>query len=89
MITIIPAIDIIGGKCVRLTRGEFGTKKIYNENPLEVANTYQEAGIKRLHMVDLDGARQKKIINWQVLEKVARPTSLDGTIWQGKVNIGS
>jgi phosphoribosylformimino-5-aminoimidazole carboxamide ribotide isomerase len=77
MITIIPAIDIIGGKCVRLTRGEFKTKKIYNENPLEVAKAYQEAGLKRLHIVDLDGARQKQIINWQVLEKVARYTSLE------------
>ena len=77
MITIIPAIDIIDGKCVRLTRGEFKTKKIYNENPLEVAKAYQEAGIKRLHMVDLDGARQKEIVNWQVLEKVASNTSLE------------
>jgi phosphoribosylformimino-5-aminoimidazole carboxamide ribotide isomerase len=77
MITIIPAIDIIGGKCVRLTRGEFRTKKIYNQNPLELAKVYQEAGIRRLHMVDLDGARQKQIVNWQVLEKIARCTSLD------------
>ena len=77
MITIIPAIDIIGGKCVRLTRGEFRTKKIYNQNPLEVAKVYQEAGMKRLHVVDLDGARQKQIVNWQILEKIARYTSLD------------
>jgi phosphoribosylformimino-5-aminoimidazole carboxamide ribotide isomerase len=77
MITIIPAIDIIDGKCVRLTRGKFGTKKIYNENPLEVANAIQAAGIRRLHMVDLDGARQKEIINWKVLEKVAIYTSLE------------
>ncbi len=77
MITIIPAIDIIDGKCVRLTRGEFGTKKIYNQNPLEVAKGYQQAGIKRLHMVDLDGARQKQIVNWQVLEKVAKYTNLE------------
>ncbi|MDF2454198.1 MAG: 1-(5-phosphoribosyl)-5-((5-phosphoribosylamino)methylideneamino) imidazole-4-carboxamide isomerase [Cytophagaceae bacterium] len=73
---IIPAIDIIDGKCVRLTQGDYGTKKIYNEDPLEVAKAFQDAGIKRLHMVDLDGAKAKKIINQAVLERVASHTQL-------------
>ena len=76
MITIIPAIDIIDGKCVRLSKGDFSTIKIYNENPLEVAREFEGHGIKRLHMVDLDGARNKKIINWNILEKVAAQTAL-------------
>jgi len=76
MITIIPAIDIIDGQCVRLTRGDFDTKKIYDNNPLTVARRFEEIGIKRLHMVDLDGARQKRIVNQQVLREVARNTSL-------------
>ncbi len=61
---IIPAIDLIDGKCVRLTQGDFAQKKQYNENPLEVAKAFEGAGIRRLHLVDLDGARQKKIINY-------------------------
>ena len=76
MITIIPAIDIIEGKCVRLTQGKFELKKIYNENPLEIARQFEDAGIKKLHLVDLDGTRQKKIVNWKVLETVASKTSL-------------
>lgn len=76
MIKIIPAIDIIDGKCVRLTRGEFQSKKIYNENPLEAAKAYQAIGIKRLHLVDLDGAREKRVINWRVLEEIGSKTSL-------------
>jgi phosphoribosylformimino-5-aminoimidazole carboxamide ribotide isomerase len=76
MITIIPAIDIIYGKCVRLTRGDFASKKVYNENPLEVAKRFEAAGLTRLHLVDLDGAREKKIVNWRVLEKIARETAL-------------
>lgn len=76
MITIIPAIDIIDGKCVRLSRGDFDTQKIYNENSLEVARQFADAGIKRLHLVDLDGARQKRVVNWKVLESVASGTSL-------------
>ena len=76
MITIIPAIDVIDGKCVRLTRGNYSTKKIYNDDPLEIARTFEQAGIKRLHMVDLDGARQKHIVNQGTLERVARDTSL-------------
>jgi len=76
MITIIPAIDIINGKCVRLSRGDFSTQKIYNENPLEIARQFADAGIRRLHLVDLDGARQKRVVNWDVLEKIATGTPL-------------
>jgi phosphoribosylformimino-5-aminoimidazole carboxamide ribotide isomerase len=76
MITIILAIDIIDGKCVRLTKGDYDTKKVYNENPLEVAKQFEAAGIKRLHMVDLDGAKQKHIVNRKVLEQVAGSTNL-------------
>ncbi|MDO9548345.1 MAG: 1-(5-phosphoribosyl)-5-[(5-phosphoribosylamino)methylideneamino]imidazole-4-carboxamide isomerase [Candidatus Marinimicrobia bacterium] len=76
MITIIPAIDIIDGKCVRLSRGEFNTKKIYDQNPLDVAKRFQDIGIQRLHLVDLDGARMKKVVNWGVLERIASKTEL-------------
>ena len=76
MIEIIPAIDLIEGKCVRLTQGDYGQKTIYNENPLEVALQFEDAGLKRLHLVDLDGAKAKKVINWKVLEKIASKTSL-------------
>jgi len=67
---IIPAIDIIDGKCVRLTQGDYSQKKVYNENPLEVAKEFEGAGIERLHLVDLDGAKAKHIVNWKVLEKI-------------------
>ena len=73
---IIPAIDIIDGKCVRLTQGDYSWKKIYNENPLEVALEFEAIGIKRLHLVDLDGARLGKVINYAVLEKIAAKTVL-------------
>ncbi|MFK7983261.1 MAG: 1-(5-phosphoribosyl)-5-[(5-phosphoribosylamino)methylideneamino]imidazole-4-carboxamide isomerase [Saprospiraceae bacterium] len=73
---IIPAIDIIDGKCVRLTQGDYNQKKVYNENPLEVAKEFEGAGIERLHLVDLDGAKAKHIVNWKVLEKIATKTSL-------------
>jgi len=73
---IIPAIDIIEGKCVRLTEGDYAQKKIYNENPLEVALEFQDAGIQRLHLVDLDGAKAGKVINWKVLDQIASKTSL-------------
>jgi phosphoribosylformimino-5-aminoimidazole carboxamide ribotide isomerase len=73
---IIPAIDIIDGKCVRLTKGDYNTKKIYNENPLEVAKEFEASGIKHLHLVDLDGAKASRIINYNVLEKIASKTSL-------------
>ncbi|MGQ1787042.1 1-(5-phosphoribosyl)-5-[(5-phosphoribosylamino)methylideneamino]imidazole-4-carboxamide isomerase [Saccharicrinis sp. GN24d3] len=76
LIDIIPAIDIIDGKCVRLSQGDYEQKKIYNENPLEVAQMFQDHGIKRLHLVDLDGAKASKIINYKVLEKIASKTSL-------------
>ncbi len=73
---IIVAMDIIGGKCVRLTRGDFNTKKIYNEDPLEVAREVEDNGVKFLHLVDLDGAKNKKIENLKVLEKIAGQTTL-------------
>jgi phosphoribosylformimino-5-aminoimidazole carboxamide ribotide isomerase len=73
---IIPAIDIIEGKCVRLTEGDYAQKKIYNEDPLEVAKQFEGAGLMRLHLVDLDGAKAGKVINWKVLEKIANKTSL-------------
>jgi phosphoribosylformimino-5-aminoimidazole carboxamide ribotide isomerase len=73
---IIPAIDIIDGKCVRLTHGDYNQKKIYNEHPLEVAKEFEDAGIKRLHLVDLDGAKAGAVKNWKVLEIIAGKTSL-------------
>ncbi|WP_445710818.1 1-(5-phosphoribosyl)-5-[(5-phosphoribosylamino)methylideneamino]imidazole-4-carboxamide isomerase [Flavobacterium sp.] len=73
---IIPAIDIIDGKCVRLSKGDYDTKKIYNENPLEVAKSFEAHGIQYLHLVDLDGAKSSKIINHKVLEQIATKTSL-------------
>lgn len=74
--TIIPAIDIINGKCVRLTKGDYAQQKIYNEHPLEVAKQFEDAGITRLHIVDLDGAKAGTIINLKVLETVASNTKL-------------
>ncbi|MES2761869.1 MAG: 1-(5-phosphoribosyl)-5-[(5-phosphoribosylamino)methylideneamino]imidazole-4-carboxamide isomerase [Bacteroidota bacterium] len=73
---IIPAIDIIDGKCVRLTQGDYAQKTIYNENPLEVALAFEAIGIKRLHLVDLDGARSGKVVNYKVLENIAAKTKL-------------
>src|SRR5690606_13152805 len=73
---IIPAIDIIDGKCVRLSKGDYNTKKIYNENPLEVAKEFEDHGINYLHLVDLDGAKSKHIVNHKVLELIATKTSL-------------
>ncbi|SFH78313.1 1-(5-phosphoribosyl)-5-[(5-phosphoribosylamino)methylideneamino]imidazole-4-carboxamide isomerase [Halpernia frigidisoli] len=73
---IIPAIDIIDGKCVRLSKGDYDTKKIYNENPVEVAKEFEANGIKYLHLVDLDGAKSGKIINAAVLENIAKNTNL-------------
>ncbi len=73
---IIPAIDIIDGKCVRLSKGDYDTKKIYNENPLEVAKEFEDHGIQYLHLVDLDGAKSKHIVNHKVLEQIASKTSL-------------
>jgi len=73
---IIPAIDIIEGKCVRLTKGDYSTQKTYNENPLEVAKAFEAHGIAHLHLVDLDGAKSKHIVNHKVLENLASKTQL-------------
>ncbi|MDB2607005.1 1-(5-phosphoribosyl)-5-[(5-phosphoribosylamino)methylideneamino]imidazole-4-carboxamide isomerase [Zobellia sp.] len=74
---IIPAIDIIDGKCVRLSKGDYDTKKIYNENPLEVAKEFEAHGIRYLHLVDLDGAKSKHIVNHKILEQIASGTTLN------------
>lgn len=76
MIEIIPAIDIIEGKCVRLSQGDYNQKTIYNSDPVEVAKSFEDVGIKRLHLVDLDGAKAKHIVNWKVLEAIAAKTNL-------------
>ena len=76
MIEIIPAIDLIDGKCVRLSQGDYNQKIIYNENPLEVAKMFADAGIHRLHLVDLDGAKAQHIVNHRVLEKITSGTNL-------------
>lgn len=73
---IIPAIDIIDGKCVRLVQGDYARKKIYNEHPLEVARQFEDAGLQRLHLVDLDGAKAGAVKNWKVLETIAGKTAL-------------
>ena len=73
---IIPAIDIIDGKCVRLTKGDYSTKKVYNENPLEVAKEFEGAGIKYLHLVDLDGAKAQHVVNYKILEQITSKTRL-------------
>lgn len=73
---IIPAIDIIDGKCVRLSQGDYNQKTVYNENPLEVAKQFEDAGLKYLHLVDLDGAKAKKVVNWKVLESITSQTEL-------------
>jgi len=73
---IIPAIDIIEGKCVRLSKGDYATKKIYNENPLEVAKEFEASGISHLHLVDLDGAKSQHIVNYKILEEIASKTDL-------------
>lgn len=76
MIELIPAIDLIGGKCVRLTKGDYDTHKVYNEDPVAVAREFEEYGFKRLHVVDLDGARSKHVVNHKVLERMAQATNL-------------
>jgi phosphoribosylformimino-5-aminoimidazole carboxamide ribotide isomerase len=73
---IIPAIDILDGKCVRLTKGDYGTSKVYSEDPLEVARQFEDSGLQYLHLVDLDGARSNHIVNYHVLEAIATQTSL-------------
>jgi phosphoribosylformimino-5-aminoimidazole carboxamide ribotide isomerase len=77
MMTIIPAMDIIDGQCVRLTKGDFDTKKVYDNDPVAVAQRFEDIGVKRLHMVDLDGARTKQVVNQAVLEEVANKTGLE------------
>ena len=69
---IIPAIDIIEGRCVRLTQGDYAQKKIYNENPVDVAKEFEEAGLRYLHVVDLDGAKVGKVVNWKVVESICK-----------------
>lgn len=76
MIEIIPAIDIIDGKCVRLTQGDYGKQKTYSDNPLEVAKLFEGYGIRRLHVVDLDGAKSSHVVNLRVLEQIASHTDL-------------
>lgn len=76
MIELIPAIDIIDGKCVRLSQGDYESKKVYNENPVEVAKEFEASGIRRLHVVDLDGAASHHVVNYRVLEQIATRTSL-------------
>ncbi len=73
---IIPAIDIIDGKCVRLTQGDYSQKKIYHEDPLVVARSFQEAGLTHLHLIDLDGAKLGKVVNWKVIETIISQTQL-------------
>lgn len=74
---IIPAIDLIDGKCVRLSQGDFQQKKIYNENPLEVAQSFEAIGIRKLHLVDLDGAKAKQVVNFKILKQIAENTNLE------------
>ncbi len=76
MITIIPAADIIAGKCVRLTQGVFDSKKVYKGSPVEIVQRYEDYGIQRLHVVDLDGAKARRIINWPTLKEIATHTNL-------------
>lgn len=76
MIEIIPAIDIIDGKCVRLSQGDYGSKKVYNESPVEVAKEFEANGIRRLHVVDLDGAASHHVVNYRTLEQIVARTSL-------------
>lgn len=76
MMELIPAIDLIDGKCVRLTQGDYGQKTVYHDDPLEVGQRFEGAGLSRLHLVDLDGAKAGRVVNWKVLETLASKTSL-------------
>ena len=76
-ITVIPAIDVIGGKCVRLTRGNYDECKTYYNDPVEAARYFEDMGMRRLHLVDLDGARESRVINWRVLERICEATRLE------------
>ncbi len=73
---IIPAIDLIGGKCVRLTQGDYGQMKVYREDPLEVAKEFEDADLEYLHLIDLDGAKKGKVVNWEVIEEIQEKTTL-------------
>lgn len=83
---IIPAIDLIDGKCVRLTKGDYDTKKVYDNNPVNVAKKFFDAGIKKLHLVDLDGAKKGEVVNWHVLEGICKETQLDVDFSGGLTN---
>ena len=76
MIELIPAIDIMNGRCVRLSRGDYSCRKVYDENPLEVAKAFQDNGLNRLHLVDLDGAKADHVVNYRTLEQIATHTTL-------------
>jgi phosphoribosylformimino-5-aminoimidazole carboxamide ribotide isomerase len=76
MIELIPAIDVIDGKCVRLTKGDYDSSKVYCDNPLDMAKRFEDKGFRRLHMVDLDGARSKHVVNYKVLRQITEGTSL-------------
>ena len=84
---IIPAIDIIEGQCVRLSQGDFSQKKVYNSNPVEVAKSFEDLGVKYLHVVDLDGAKEGKIVNIDILEAIAKATRLKLDFGGGIQNI--
>ena len=73
---IFPAIDVLNGKCVRLSQGDFNSKKVYAEKPLDMARTFEKSGIKYLHLVDLDGAKSGKVVNWKVVKSITESTSL-------------
>jgi phosphoribosylformimino-5-aminoimidazole carboxamide ribotide isomerase len=77
MITIIPAIDMIGGKCVRLTKGDYETKKVYADSPVDMAKRFADYGVRRLHLVDLDGAKAGAPVNLSILEEICSQTSLE------------
>jgi phosphoribosylformimino-5-aminoimidazole carboxamide ribotide isomerase len=83
---IIPAIDLIDGKCVRLTKGDYDTKKVYDKNPVNVAKKFFDAGIKKLHLVDLDGAKKGEVVNWHVLEGICKETALEVDFSGGLTN---
>lgn len=76
-ITVIPAIDVIGGKCVRLTRGNYDECKTYYDDPVEAARHFEDMGMKRLHLVDLDGARESRVVNWEILRRICEATRLE------------
>ena len=79
---IIPAIDIIDGKCVRLTQGDYNQKKVYSEDPLEIAKKFEGVGVRKLHVVDLDGAKAKQIINYKTLEKICYSNQSSRGFWR-------